>query len=160
MSSLWAQHRTAIVISVITTVLGGITLAIVTGLGKWGMQQFNPDSASSDAGPRGNVVVVDWRTFPDTPTNPAYATIEVHNDGNASAGACFAYWVTANGKRLAASSEFGLAPSDATNLRLTRTVFSYSTKRATSKIDTYAYVRCGGDNFKSSPHIASTLYPA
>jgi hypothetical protein len=46
------------------------------------------------------LAVLLWR--PDTPANPASATITVHNDGNASAGACIAYWVTANGKSRAA----------------------------------------------------------
>jgi hypothetical protein len=154
MPSLWEQHRTAIVLSMITAVLGAIAVAMVTGIGKWAWDQIHP----VPAGTKADVVVVDWRTYSDTPTKPADATMSVHKDGTASAGACFAHWVTVAGKELAVSSEFGLAPSQAKDLKLVRAQSSYKFKLLVVNTETYAYVTCSGATFGNSPHIMSKLF--
>ena len=157
-SSFWEQHQTAIIVGVVTSVLAAVTTLLVTNIGKSMWNEISPSPTSTTSTPQGRVMVLDWRTHPDSPQVHATASVTVHNDGSATASDCFIYWMTADNKELAASSEFGIAPFQSQTQTLTRIQSSYTGNLLLKKIDTYAFVRCSGQRYPDSPHIQASLY--
>jgi hypothetical protein len=155
MPSVWEQHKTAIIVGVITSVAAGVVTLLVTNIGKSVWDEIHPPPPSSPLG----VTVVDMRPYGDAPQKAAYANVWLHNDGTTTFSTCYLYWMTSDGKELAVSPEFGASPGQRLTFTLTRMKSSYSGNHSlTKKVETYAYVRCGSQRFKDSTHWQVPLY--